>query len=101
MKEESDPTPSAELSRYIDRQAEYFRSQLGSSLVEIYKIGSLGHGGYSAIYSDIDVCLLLNSIAPPDGMAELIARAKALDGEYGRKLSVFWAIPNSAGAVCR
>ena len=93
MKEEFGLTPSTELSCYIDRLAAYFQSQLASSLVEIYKIGSLGHGGYSAIYSDIDVCLLLSSFAPPDGMAELIAWAKAIDDEYGKKLSVFWGNP--------
>ena len=78
---------------YVDRVAEHFRSQLGSSLVEVYKIGSLAHGGFSQIYSDIDVGLILSCPMPPDDMDRLIAEAKALDGEYGKKLSVFWGNP--------
>jgi len=78
---------------YVNRVAEYFKSQLGTSLVEAYKLGSLAHGGFSNIYSDIDVGLLLSSREPPDRMTELIAAAKSLHPEYGKKLSVFWGNP--------
>src|SRR4051794_37052394 len=87
------PEPLIEVSAYVARVAEFFRSELDCSLVEVYKLGSLAHGGYSALYSDIDVCLLLNCFEPPPGMEELIARAKAFDGKYGQKLSVFWGNP--------
>ncbi len=43
------------LLRFVDHVANYFNSKLQSSLVEVYKIGSLAHGGFSQIYSDIDV----------------------------------------------
>jgi predicted nucleotidyltransferase len=82
-----------EIDDYVGRVAENFKSQLGPSLVEVYKIGSLAHGGFSQIYSDIDVGLVLNSPSPPADMDRLIAEAKALDGEYGKKLSVFWGNP--------
>jgi len=39
---------------------ENFKSKLGPSLVEVYKIVSLAHGGFSQIYSDIDVGLILS-----------------------------------------
>lgn len=78
---------------YVGRVAEHFRSQLGSSLVEAYKIGSLAHGGFSQIYSDIDIGLVLSSPNPPSNMDRMIAEAKALDDEYGKKLSVFWGNP--------
>ena len=82
-----------ELSSFVARVAEHFKSRLGSSLVEAYKLGSLAHGGFSEIYSDIDVGLLLSCREPPSEMAELIAHAKLLDAEYGKKLSVFWGNP--------
>jgi hypothetical protein len=82
-----------EIDNYVGRVAEHFRSQLGSSLVEAYKIGSLAHGGFSEIYSDLDVGLILSSENPPVDMDRMIAEAKGLDGEYGKKLSVFWGNP--------
>ena len=85
--------PMNELSSFVARVAEHFKSRLGSSLVEAYKLGSLAHGGFSEIYSDIDVGLLLSCREPPSEMAELIAHAKLLDAEYGKKLSVFWGNP--------
>jgi hypothetical protein len=82
-----------EIDSFVARVAEYFKSHLGSSLVEAYKLGSLAHGGFSNNYSDIDVGFVLNCSEPPVQMSELIADAKSLDAEYGKKLSVFWGNP--------
>ena len=82
-----------EISEYVARVAEHFRSELGPSLVEVYKLGSLAHGGFSAIYSDIDVGLLLNCQEPPSDFAALVIQAKSLHPELGKKLSVFWGNP--------
>ena len=81
------------IDNYVARVAECFDSRLGSFLVEAYELGSLAHGGFSNIYSDIDVGLLLNCAEPPAEMLALIAEAKTLDAEYGKKLSVFWGNP--------
>jgi predicted nucleotidyltransferase len=78
---------------YVGRVAENFKFKLGLALVEVYKIGSLAHGGFSRIYSDIDVGLILNCLDPPSDMDRMIAEAKALDDEYGKKLSIFWGNP--------
>jgi hypothetical protein len=82
-----------ELLVYVARVAAYFKSALADSLVDAYQLGSLAHGGFSKIYSDIDVGLLLNCSDPPAAMPALIAEAKTLDAEYGKKLSVFWGNP--------
>jgi hypothetical protein len=82
-----------EISEYVARVAERFHSELGSSLVEVYKLGSLAHGGFSAIYSDIDVGLLLNCQNPPLDFAALVIQARNLHPELGKKLSVFWGNP--------
>ena len=81
------------ITDYVVRIAEYFHSRLSPSLVEVYKLGSLAHGGFSKTYSDIDVGLLLNCNEPPAAMAALIAEAKTSDAQYGNKLSVFWGNP--------
>jgi len=83
-----------ELLDYVARVAAYFKSALAGSLIEAYQLGSLAHGGFSKIYSDIDVGLLLNSREPPDRMSDLIGDAKSLDPEYGKKLSIFWGNPD-------
>lgn len=85
-----------EIDNYVARVAEFFNWRLGASLVDAYKLGSLAHGGFSNIYSDIDVGLLLNCPEAPARMAELIAEAKTLDAEYGKKLSIFWGNPEFA-----
>jgi len=89
-----------EIDDFVARVGEHFKSQLGAALVEVYKLGSLAHGGFSNIYSDIDVGLLLNCAEAPARMAELIAEAKTIDVEYGKKLSVFWGNPEFAWGRC-
>lgn len=82
-----------EIAEYVARVAEHFNSQLGLSLIEVYKLGSLAHGGFSTIYSDIDVGLLLNCKEPPSDMAGLVTEANSLHPNLGKKLSVFWGNP--------
>jgi len=82
-----------QISDFVKDVACHFASQLDSLLVEAYQLGSLAHGGFSPIYSDIDIGILLNCAAPPAGIDALIENAKNLDLEYGKKLSVFWGNP--------
>ena len=70
-----------EIENFVSRVGEYFQSRLGASLVEAYKLGSLAHGGFSNIYSDIDVGFVLNCNEPLSEMAAFIAEAKTLDAE--------------------
>lgn len=83
-----------EIASFVVSVGQFFSDALGPSLVEVYKLGSLAHGGFSDIYSDIDVGLILSSPEPPPAMAELIAGAKALHPDYGKKLSMFWGNPD-------
>jgi hypothetical protein len=82
-----------EIFQFTVAVAQYIDSRLGSPLVEAYNLGSIAHGGYSDSYSDIDVGLLLNCGNSPAEMGELIAEAKSLHREYGKKLSLFWGNP--------
>jgi hypothetical protein len=84
---------SKDIEDFVAHVAEHFRCQVGSSLVDAYKLGSLAHGGFSDTYSDIDLGLLLNCSEAPGRMSGIIAEAKLLDAEYGKKLSIFWGNP--------
>jgi hypothetical protein len=84
----------SDIDSYVLRVAEFFNTRLGAALVEVYKLGSLAHGGFSAVYSDIDVGLLLDCAEAPAMMTDALATAKELDSEYGKKLSVFWGNPD-------
>jgi predicted nucleotidyltransferase len=83
-----------ELLDYVARVADYFKTALADSVIDVYRLGSLAHGGFSKIYSDIDVGLLLNCTEAPVAILGLIAEAKALDAGYGKKLSIFWGNPD-------
>ena len=83
----------SDIESFVATIARHFEGRLGPSLVDAYKLGSLAHGGFSNVYSDIDVGLLLNCPEAPARMVDLIAEAKSLDAEYGKKLSVFWGNP--------
>ena len=83
----------SDIDQFVAGVARHFESRLGASLVDAYKLGSLAHGGFSKVYSDIDMGLLLTCAEAPARMVEWIAEAKLLDTEYGKKLSVFWGNP--------
>lgn len=87
---------TTDLENFVVCAAEHFKTQLGGSIVEVYKLGSLAHGGFSSIYSDIDVGVVLSCAEPPREMADLIAQARSLDPVHGKKLSVFWGNPEFA-----
>ena len=84
----------SEIENFVLSVARFFNRALGSTLVDAYTLGSLAHGGFSAIYSDIDIGLVLSCREPPAEMSELIAGAKLLHADYGKKLSVFWGNPD-------
>lgn len=88
------PVDLKELDDYCNTIAAYFKRHLGADLVEAYKLGSLAHGGFSQMYSDIDMCLLMACREAPPEMAQLIADAKELDPTHGKRLSVFWGNPS-------
>ena len=77
-----------------------YRAALGERLVAAYALGSLAHGGFSALVSDIDVGLILaDPVAPTDGdMIAEIARSQRRAGSVlAERLSVFWGTPLTLG----
>jgi hypothetical protein len=67
---------------------------LGGEIEAIFTLGSLAHGGFTPLVSDVDVAIILRSTA--SDTAERIARVQGLVAAKGsnplsERLSVFWA----------
>ena len=81
-----------------------YAAALGSRLVAGYALGSLAHGGFSPLVSDVDLGLILAD--PPRASDRLtirrVARAVRAGGPAGReRLSVFWGTPSSLAGQAR
>jgi hypothetical protein len=78
---------------------ELARQMWQERLIAAYALGSLAHGGFSAV-SDVDVGLVLDDpLLPTDAkrVGELTDSIKASDRPFADRLSVFWG---SAGSLC-
>ncbi len=78
----------------LDAAVTHARNEFGANLAACYAIGSLAHGGFASLVSDVDLVLVLN-----DGQGDVRARisrvADAVRGEcespLAQRLSVFWS----------
>jgi hypothetical protein len=74
------------------------RQSMGSRLLAAYALGSLAHGGFSPLVSDVDVALVLaNSVSLSDhqlllGVAE---KVRSIGSPLHRRVSIFWGTPAS------
>jgi hypothetical protein len=79
-----------------------YRAALGDRLLAAYALGSLAHGGFSELVSDIDLGLILSD--PPragdPGAIQQVAESERRKGSpLHQRLSVFWGTPATlAGA---
>lgn len=78
--------------------ANAYRAALGERLLAAYALGSLAHGGFSPLVSDIDVGLIVSD--PTDARDAETIRAvgdkeKANGSELCQRLSVFWGTPST------
>jgi len=73
---------------------EVYREALGDRLVGAYALGSLAHGGFSPLVSDVDLGLVLADPLHTSDAATVDAAASAVrerGGALSRRLSVFWS----------
>ena len=73
-----------------------YRAALGSRLIAGYALGSLAHGGFSPLVSDVDLGLILkNPVRAKDRLTiRTVARSvKAGGSALDQRLSVFWGTP--------
>ena len=81
-----------------------YRQALGSRLVSGYALGSLAHGGFSPLVSDVDLGLILRD--PPRASDRLTIRrvagaVRAGGSALHERLSVFWGTPATLAGQAR
>jgi hypothetical protein len=82
----------------LARAVAAYRAALGSRLIAAYALGSLAHGGFSPLVSDVDLGLILDD--PLRAKDRLTIRAVARSVQAGgsaldQRLSVFWGTPST------
>ena len=77
-----------------------YQAALGSRLIAAYTLGSLAHGGFSRLVSDVDLGLILQDpLRATDRLAiRKVARSLRAGGPaLDERLSVFWGAPSTLG----
>ena len=82
----------------LARTVAAYRAALGSRLIAGYALGSLAHGGFSPLVSDIDLGLILRDPLRAQDRVTIhrVARSvRAGESGAGERLSVFWGTPTT------
>jgi hypothetical protein len=73
-----------------------YRAALGDRLLAAYAVGSLAHGGFSELVSDIDLGLILSDppqARDPDAIQQVAESERRKWSPLHERLSVFWGTP--------
>jgi hypothetical protein len=82
--------------RVLAEAVEAYRVALGGRLLAAYALGSLAHGGFSELVSDIDIGLIVSDPPLPRDVSTIrhVADAEKSKGSaLHERLSVFWGTP--------
>jgi hypothetical protein len=82
----------------LEDAVESYRVALGDRLLGAYALGSLAHGGFSELVSDVDLGLIVADPLEPDDASTIqtVADAeKAKGSALQSRLSVFWGTPST------
>ena len=99
---------SASAEQVIADTVQAAQAVLGASIEAIFTLGSLAHGGFAPLVSDVDVAIVLDATVPET--AERIARVQGrvvarASSPLSERLSVFWgdwrAVRTGEGAHMR
>jgi hypothetical protein len=85
---------TATADQVVADTVEAARAVFGAEIEAVYALGSLAHGGFAPLVSDVDVAIVLGSTGPDT--ADRIAIVQRLvveraSGPLAQRLSVFWA----------
>ena len=76
---------------FARRLIQRWQETLGADLLGAYLIGSLAHAGFNRRYSDIDLAIVTEAALSQEALDGLKSEAVALSGDWGSKISIFWA----------
>jgi hypothetical protein len=74
------------------------RQSMGSRLLAAYALGSLAHGGFSPLVSDVDVAFVLADSVLLSGHELLLGvaeKVRSMGSPLHRRVSIFWGTPAS------
>jgi hypothetical protein len=80
----------------LARAVDVYRAALGSRLVAGYALGSLAHGGFSSLVSDVDLGLVLQDPLRASDRMTISRMARSIRtgrSALDERLSVFWGSP--------
>jgi len=80
----------------LGEAVEAYRAALGDRLLAAYALGSLAHGGFSELVSDIDLGLILSDppqARDPDAIQQVAESERRKGSPLHERLSVFWGTP--------
>jgi hypothetical protein len=80
----------------LEEAVRAYREAFGTRLLAAYALGSLAHGGFSPLVSDVDLALIVaDPVSSRDGeIVQSIAQTLAAGGsDLHARLSVFWGTP--------
>jgi predicted nucleotidyltransferase len=84
--------------RVLAEAIDAYRLALGERLLAAYALGSLAHGGFSEMVSDVDLGLIVSDPLRPNDAIEIQAVAdahKRKGSPLHQRLSVFWGTPST------
>jgi hypothetical protein len=94
------PPVFAPAEHLLAEATQAYRDAFGERLVAVYALGSLAHGGFSPLVSDVDLGLVLAdplAAADADAVECVAAALRAGGSSLHERLSVFWGTPSTLG----
>lgn len=92
----TDRDSTADGDAVVDRAVGAAAEEFGPRLSASYALGSIAHGGFAPLVSDVDVMLVLDGVDPATSarVADVRERVRGdVPGELAGRLSVFWSDP--------
>ena len=91
MATNTDDSAIAAACVFAEGVAAFLDAKAGDSLLGVYLLGSLAHGGFNRRYSDVDMAVVTENGIDQATLDAVRADAAALSPELGTKLSIFWS----------
>jgi len=88
----------------LDQAIGAYKSAFGARLMAGYALGSLAHGGFSPLVSDVDLGLILRDPVRPGDRFTIRSVARSVRGggsALHERLSVFWGTPSTLAGRAR
>lgn len=92
-----------EVDAILSEAVNAYRAALGERLVAAYALGSLAHGGFSPLVSDVDLGLIVADPVEPqddDTIHAIAETQKSAGSALAERLSVFWGTPATLRGEC-